>query len=93
MLADSFDGRWTNPGSSLGAGLALGLLLSSSPITDHEENQKYPSSDFLKVAIVLPKNIPFDKFRPKNMTADEIESETNSIRSPGVRSFDDEIRR
>lgn len=75
MLADSFDGRWTNPGSSLGAGLALGLLLSSSPMTDDEENQKYPSSDFLKVAIVLPKNIPFDKFRPKNMTADEIESE------------------
>ena len=53
MLADSLDGRWTNSSSSLGTGLAfaaVGMLFSSV----HDENLKYPPTDYLKAAFVLP---------------------------------------
>ena len=44
MIADSFDGRWTNSSASLGAGLALaavGSLFSSV----QDENLDYPPAD------------------------------------------------
>lgn len=62
MLADSLDGRWTNSSSSLGTGLAfaaVGMLFSSV----HDENLKYPPTDYLKAAFVLPPDnqIRFEK--------------------------------
>lgn len=53
MIADSFDGRWTNSSASLGAGLALaavGSLFSSV----QDENLDYPPADYVKAAFVLP---------------------------------------
>lgn len=72
MLANSVDGRWSNPGASLGAGLALGLLFSSAP-PDEDENKMFPPADFMKAAIVLPEKIPFDKFNKGNFSQEEKE--------------------
>lgn len=77
MLANSFDGRWSNPGASLGAGLALGLLFSSAP-PDEDENRMFPPADFMKAAIVVPEKIPFDKFSKGNFSQEENEKQNAS---------------
>lgn len=77
MLADSFDGKWTNPGSSLGAGLALGLLLSSSA-PENDENKMFPPANYMKAAIVLPNKIPFEQFNHKQLSTEEKAKENAS---------------
>lgn len=77
MLANSIDGRWSNPGSSLGAGLALGLLLGGTG-PDNDENRLFPPTKYMKLAFVLPEKIPFQKFNYERMTAEENERENVS---------------
>lgn len=72
MIANSFDGRWTNPGSSLGVGLTLGFLFSSSP-PDNDENRRFSPARYMKATFVLPEQIPFKKFNYAQLTPEENE--------------------
>ena len=72
MLADSLDGRWTNPGASLGVGIALDVVVSL--LTPEDRTLHNPPADNLKAAFVLPdmKSIP-SVYNEDVLTKDEKE--------------------
>ena len=75
MLADSFDGIWSNSnsGASLGVGLALGLLGSSLKIKE-DENLQDPATSYMKAVFVLP---PEDKITYRHFQYPQLSKEEN----------------